>query len=739
MELGSRIAFARSSRVPDDSEEVVEEEVEDDVVSRAKAALASSDDGEVCLVDVLDTAGQEEYSCLREIYMRDGQAFVIVYDVTRRSTFEEAEALLSFTSRVKETDKLAAILVGNKADLAHIREVLPSDGAKLAAAWNIPFIETSALTRLNIDEIFYALLSITPRAGVEYKVVLLGGGAVGKSAICLQFVQNHFVQEYDPTIEDSYRKQIRIPGLLAKSLRPKPAAKRRSFFGMLRSCLKPIAEEDDNMVMTSGTAAASPAQRPRRGSRTVSVPRLDGNSLSVSLGCLAEENFTLAEVERITTHAPTLCSSCGAALSYVSELRAPPEFAPDRAPYWECEFCLVVNYRDNLRALQAQQLAVEYAPPPVQVSEAAVAVPEKVSEALGKKALSVFLMDLSGSMGVTVELPQLQSEWSAQKSRHVTGAAPLVAGPTHVSRLDCIKEAVTVQLDRLKRLFPDRHIAVILFSYDVQLLERGGTRMLARQGDDLRDEERLLEAGRGIDPTELTRASTDLTASVMGLEVSGSTALGPALCVALGLAAQFEQAEMFVCTDGAANAGVGRNDSATPALKAEADEFYRRVGARAQEQNTTISIIGIEGEHCGLDRLTVCAEMTSGSVNIVRPLELRREMRKQAQKRIIAKDVRAFCITLFLGAHTGFDRRACAFSSHRDSSFATMSATRRTTAWSSAASRPSRTSRRSRLSTSTRATSRSSRLRRECKGTSRCLFRSRFITRGSTGRQRRAS
>lgn len=45
---------------------------------------------------------------------------------------------------------------------------------------------------------------------MEYKLVVVGAGGVGKSALTIQLIQNHFVDEYDPTIEDSYRKQVVI-------------------------------------------------------------------------------------------------------------------------------------------------------------------------------------------------------------------------------------------------------------------------------------------------------------------------------------------------------------------------------------------------------------------------------------------------------------------------------------------------------------------------------------------------
>lgn len=46
----------------------------------------------------------------------------------------------------------------------------------------------------------------------EVRIVLFGSGSVGKSAITLQFISNKFLEFYDPTIEDSYRKQINLDG-----------------------------------------------------------------------------------------------------------------------------------------------------------------------------------------------------------------------------------------------------------------------------------------------------------------------------------------------------------------------------------------------------------------------------------------------------------------------------------------------------------------------------------------------
>ena len=60
--------------------------------------------------------------------------------------------------------------------------------------------------------LFISAKEIMSNAAAEYKLVMLGGGGVGKSAITIQYISSHFIDEYDPTIEDSYRKQINLDG-----------------------------------------------------------------------------------------------------------------------------------------------------------------------------------------------------------------------------------------------------------------------------------------------------------------------------------------------------------------------------------------------------------------------------------------------------------------------------------------------------------------------------------------------
>jgi len=115
-------------------------------------------DEEVALLDVLDTAGQEEYSAMREQYMRTGEGFLLVYSITDRQSFEEIMTFQQQILRVKDKDYFPMIVVGNKCDLEGERQVSTLEGQNLARQFGCKFIETSAKSRINVDNAFYDIV-----------------------------------------------------------------------------------------------------------------------------------------------------------------------------------------------------------------------------------------------------------------------------------------------------------------------------------------------------------------------------------------------------------------------------------------------------------------------------------------------------------------------------------------------------------------------------------------------------
>jgi small GTP-binding protein len=114
-------------------------------------------DGETCLLDILDTAGQEEYSAMRDQYMRTGEGFLLVFALNELKSFENIQNYREQIRRVKDSDEVPMVLVGNKCDLAQ-RAMAQRSVAELARSFGIPYEETSAKTRVGVDDAFHALV-----------------------------------------------------------------------------------------------------------------------------------------------------------------------------------------------------------------------------------------------------------------------------------------------------------------------------------------------------------------------------------------------------------------------------------------------------------------------------------------------------------------------------------------------------------------------------------------------------
>jgi len=115
-------------------------------------------DGQSCLLEILDTAGQEEFTALRDQWIRDCEGFVIIYSIISRISFEQVSVFKEQVMRVKDAEKLPIMLVGNKCDLEDRREVETHEGEHLAKVIGCQFKEASAKTRENVEESFYDLV-----------------------------------------------------------------------------------------------------------------------------------------------------------------------------------------------------------------------------------------------------------------------------------------------------------------------------------------------------------------------------------------------------------------------------------------------------------------------------------------------------------------------------------------------------------------------------------------------------
>jgi Ras-related protein Rap-1B len=106
----------------------------------------------------LDTAGTEQFTAMRELYMKQGQGFLLVFSITSMSSLEELAELREQIIRIKDDENIPLVIVGNKSDLEEDRVVSRARAFQISQLWgNAPYYETSARRRANVDEVFVDL------------------------------------------------------------------------------------------------------------------------------------------------------------------------------------------------------------------------------------------------------------------------------------------------------------------------------------------------------------------------------------------------------------------------------------------------------------------------------------------------------------------------------------------------------------------------------------------------------
>nr|KAG5714795.1 hypothetical protein BaRGS_000283 [Batillaria attramentaria] len=603
MEFGSKFVY---SPVKTEEGAAKAEEEEEKVFVRAEdgAVLSDSDDedddGETCLLDIMDTAGQEEYSFSREVYTRTGDGYVIMFAVDDQSSLNEVEAMHRWIKRFKR-DCLYAVLVGNKTDLVADREVSKEQGQELADKLGIPYYETSAKTGDGVSDMYHALVRLIPRTGMEYKIVMMGSGGVGKSSVTLRFTADTFVDDYDPTIEDTYRKTIKVQG------QPKSAYKKTK-----KSHVRDLKKEG-------------------------LLKKTDGNVVLLSLGKLADD-------PNIITGDPTKCSSCQAVLSSTSKLVVDGD-----KKAWTCEFCGTENKDLEVEAEEIPQgdcfdfmIEAGATKEIVGTSSEEASEEKKVTITPG---VTVYCMDVSGSMDQVCQVPEFQASWRVERTRGQSSVGS-------VSRLTCIKEAVQRQLEQLHTDQPNKHVMVVAFSSDVDVIGGGDwsgegttpsfTSLSSATFDDLVSKGK--ELARNYNLKTLTDSYSGLDQEVGKMQTSGCTALGPALTICAGFLSEIPNSEIVLCTDGEPNSGIG-------SLNGHGQDvaFYTKIGEFAKKNRTVINLLAVDGEPVGLQHVKAAAEVSGGLVNILNPVEIVRQLRMIMQNSLVAS-----CVNVLIFLHPDF-------------------------------------------------------------------------------------
>mmetsp|Transcript_3075 Transcript_3075/g.14486 ORF Transcript_3075/g.14486 Transcript_3075/m.14486 type:complete len:219 (+) Transcript_3075:91-747(+) len=115
-------------------------------------------EGKTIKAQIWDTAGQERYRAITSAYYRGAVGALLVYDISKKMTFENVEKWLK-ELRDHADRNIVIMLVGNKCDLKHIRAVSEEEGTSFAERNKLSFIETSALEATCVEDAFSKILT----------------------------------------------------------------------------------------------------------------------------------------------------------------------------------------------------------------------------------------------------------------------------------------------------------------------------------------------------------------------------------------------------------------------------------------------------------------------------------------------------------------------------------------------------------------------------------------------------
>lgn len=218
-----------------------------------------------------------------------------------------------------------------------------------------------------------------------------------------------------------------------------------------------------------------------------------------------------------------------------------------------------------------------------------------------------------------------------------------------ISRLECMQDAVLLHLERLNKYHPQRKVAVLLVTAEVECSFSGMYASHRVKDGHIRSLKQGMNHGDCLVAPywkEVSKGYSELSRQIRHLRAREGTerAMGTALSVALGLARGHlremgTRTEIFLCTTGACNAGIG----STLAVFADSSPehgraFYARAGLQAKECGASVHVVGITREDAALDVIAVAARTAGGVATVMDEPKVRREPRRADQPRMVARN-----------------------------------------------------------------------------------------------------
>jgi len=389
--------------------------------------------------------------------------------------------------------------------------------------------------------------------------------------------------------------------------------------------------------------------------------------------------FILQDALKPLVRNPVACQNCGAIFNSRSKTAEPGKdegivnkdiqiskedlIAQGINAIWVCEFCSNHNFIkiEKEDYTEKEDCLYQIGKPNDEKVQEKENNEESKQDAKGVKGGSdssvVFCIDYSGSMGQTSKLASsLKFSKGAEElfgvifeeefpdpdgNKNIIQKKDL-SKLQYISRREAVLLAACHQMQEMQNKQPDRKVGAVAFSSTVSVIGDGSQKPAKYAGDVLNNFETLLDNGKKLYNEHMMNTILDnfeiLMKKLAKHPEGGSTALGPAVTVALGLASQGKPgSSVIICTDGLANVGLGRTESS--ADLAAANAFYQKLGEFARDNGIIVSVVTMKGEECKVDMLGKIADATNGIVLRVSPETMSEDFAKVMGEEVIGTKV----------------------------------------------------------------------------------------------------
>ncbi|XP_040271518.1 circularly permutated Ras protein 1-like isoform X2 [Bufo bufo] len=358
--------------------------------------------------------------------------------------------------------------------------------------------------------------------------------------------------------------------------------------------------------MKMPTTSVNLRDHPMATSPVPPIERLPANCniLLLNIGKMVENSDTDIRAS------PLLCSGCSATCSKLNHV--------DDTKTWTCVFCAATNHLSDDSIFKSREEGDElYAADSQSGNEYSFV----------DQTMIIFCIDISGSMSVTTEVTQDQSnDYNIM----------------YKTRMEAVKSALDQTLDFLHKQNSKKRVALVTFSDQVKIYGDGTIQPLVLHGAELLDPDHLKAQGEDQPmPDPLVNNLHALKEIIQCLKEKGATALGPAALVSIAMASKSPGSKVIICTDGRANTDLGNLEDISEEYVYQSSKFYySNLGDLALQHSVVVSVVTIEGTNCRLPELGQLADKTGGKVNIVHPFKLANEFQSIMEEEIIATDVK---------------------------------------------------------------------------------------------------